>query len=362
MTLPPDSNRRDFLTGRAAKREIRHAGDEIADAILDDQQKPTAPVAGDTVRLETKAMGCGWSVIMNPGAPRRVMAASDAFDRVRDAEQMLTIYRDDSEIAKVNRSAAESPVSISESLAEFLSTCSTLFQDTGGCFDPATGRLIQLWKTARSENRIPTDQEIETALEQSGFQHVKIGDGPTVSFDRDLLLDFASIGKGYGIDQAADHLKYEEIDAFLVHGGQSSLIARGTHGEHNGWPVGLKNPLFTEQRYATILLKNVAMATSGSNIQYFRHEGRRYGHLLDPRTGWPAGGLLSVSVLAPTATEADALSTAFYVMGLDNALKYCDDHPQVGLIFVPPPSQGRHLEPHIRNIDPGLIHFSSDIS
>ncbi|MEW4489662.1 FAD:protein FMN transferase [Thalassoglobus sp. JC818] len=362
MTVPPDSNRRDFLTGRAAKREIRHAGDEIADAILDEPQEATAPIAGDTVRLETRAMGCGWSVILNPGAPRQVMVASDAFDRVRDAEQMLTIYRDDSEIAGVNKNAAERPVSISESLAEFLSKCSTLYRETHGCFDPATGRWIQLWKAARDENRIPTDQEVETALEQSGFQHVNLGDGSEITFERDLLLDFASIGKGYGIDEAAEHLRYEEIEAFLVHGGQSSLIAWGTHGGHDGWPVGLKNPLFTDQSYATILLKNVAMATSGSNIQYFRHEGRRYGHLLDPRTGWPASGLLSVSVLAPTATEADALSTAFYVMGLDNALKYCDDHPQVGAILVPPPSQGRHLEPHIRNIDPELIHFSSNIS
>ena len=86
-----------------------------------------------------------------------------------------------------------------------------------------------------------------------------------------------------------------------------------------GWPVGIGNPLFTEKRLGTLLLCDQAMATSGSNIQFFRHEGKRYGHILDPRTGWPVDGMLSVTVLAPSAALADALSTAFFVMGVEKA-------------------------------------------
>ena len=120
----------------------------------------------------------------------------------------------------------------------------------------------------------------------------------------------------------------EGIEDFLVHGGQSSLYAAGDHNRQGGWPIGIRNPLFTEQRYATVLLRDSGMSTSGSNIQYFRHGGKRYGHILDPRTGWPAhspetestpdaetvacpDSLLSVTVLTSTAAEADALFDRF---------------------------------------------------
>lgn len=196
------------------------------------------------------------------------------------------------------------------------------------------------------------------------MQHVTLDEETLdVAFERSSLsLDFASIGKGYGIDQAARHLDAEEIENFLVHGGQSSLFAAGQHHGHDGWPVGLKNPLFTDQRYATILLKDAGMATSGSNIQFFRCDGKRYGHLLDPRTGWPVEGMLSVTVIAPTATEADALSTAFYAMGLDNALKYCDDHPEIGAVIVPAANQGRILEPYVKNFPLQRLFFEEGVS
>jgi thiamine biosynthesis lipoprotein len=152
-------------------------------------------------------------------------------------------------------------------------------------------------------------------------------------------------------------LNDEEVKSFLIHGGRSSLLACGDHGGHSGWPVGIKNPLFTERRYATVLLKNTGMSTSGSNVQYFRYQGKRYGHQLDPRTGWPAEGLLSVTVITPSATEADALSTALYVMGLERALAFCDEHPEVGAILIPAPSEGRTLQPIVRNLPSDRIFF-----
>ena len=361
MTQSPDPSRRDFLTGKAAQQRIRAVGDEIADSLLETSETPT-PEGGETVRLETRAMGCPWSVIMNPGPSRQVMVATDAFDVVRAAEQMLTIYREDSEVSVLNKQAFGESRPISSELFEFLKTCQRLFEETNGAFDPASGRLIQLWKDARDHGRIPTENEVETVLAQSGLSHFTFEESETsVRFNRPLMLDFASIGKGYGIDLAAEHLKSEQLDSFLIHGGQSSLIAYGEHNSHSGWPVGLKNPLFTDKRYATIVLHNQAMSTSGSNIQYFRHSGQRYGHLLDPRTGWPAEGLLSVTVITPSATDADALSTALYVMGLDNALEYCDDHPEVGAILVPQP-RGRLLEPQLKNLDAERIYFELDES
>lgn len=355
MTESGNSNRRDFLTGRAAQRALRQRGDELADALLEAPIIP--PQAGETIRLETRAMACSWNVVLNPGPPRQVMVASDALDLVHLVEDLLTVYRETSRTAEINRTAFQNPQPLPPEMRPLISTCQRLWKETEGAFDPATGTLVRLWREARAAGRVPDDAEVEQALARSGLQHVRI-ESDTISFTTEgLLLDFGAIGKGYAIDLAVEHLLQEDLENFLVHGGFSSLAARGDHAGHRGWPVGIRNPLFTQRRYATVLLQDRAMSTSGSNVQYFRHRGRRYGHILDPRTGWPTAELLSVTVLAPTAAEADALSTAFYVMGLDKARRYCDDHSEVGAILIPSPGSSRNLQPILCNVPEELLFF-----
>jgi len=358
MTESPDSSRREFLTGQSVRKELLHQGDQLADALLG-EAPPAPPVASETVRLETRAMACRWAVVLNPGPPRNMMVATDALDCVHIVEQILTVYRDNSDVALVNRTAGTAPAPVSEELFGFLQTCQMYQEQTAGAFDPSAGTLIQLWRTARAAHQVPDAEQVAAALANSGFEHVTLdAEARTVFFQRPgLLLDFGSIGKGWAVDRAAAHVTQEQVADFLIHGGQSSILAAGDHNGHRGWPVGIKNPLFTDRRYATILLRDQAMSTSGSNVQYFRYGGRRYGHLLDPRTGWPADEMLSVTVVAPTATQAEALSTAFYVMGLDKARRYCHDHPEVGAILIPPPSSTRKLAPVVCNIPSDQLFF-----
>jgi thiamine biosynthesis lipoprotein len=307
-------------------------------------------------------MACSWAVVMNPGPARQVMVASDALDLVHQVEDQLTVYRDTSQIAQVNRDAANQPQPLSADLFDFLISCQDLWKMTDGAFDPAVGALIQLWRAARASGSIPQQQEVQDALSRSGMQHVHLDpEHRTIAFDTPgVLLDFGAIGKGHAVDLAARHLDDEDLANYLVHGGHSSLFARGNHARYDGWPIGIKNPLFTDRRYLTILLKDRGMSTSGSNVQFFRYRGERYGHILHPQTGWPAGELLSVTVLAPTAAQADALSTAFYVMGLDKALRYCDHRPEIGAILVPSPVRGRELEPVVRNLSSERLFFTDD--
>jgi len=147
---------------------------------------------------------------------------------------------------------------------------------------------------------------------------------------------------------------------YLLHGGHSSLVARGSHEGQGGWPVGIGNPLFTKKRLGTVLLRNQAMSTSGSNIQFFRHDGRRYGHILDPRTAMPVEGMLSVTVFAESAAIADALSTAFFVLGVENAQKCCDNLPNVGAILVPYPERGARVTPTIIGVPEDQIFWDDD--
>ncbi|MCH7988965.1 MAG: FAD:protein FMN transferase, partial [Planctomycetes bacterium] len=161
-------------------------------------------------------------------------------------------------------------------------------------------------------------------------------------------------------DRGGELLVEDGLQDWLFHGGHSSILARGDHNGCGGWPVGIRNPLFPKQRLATILLKDCALSSSGSGVQHFRHAGKRYGHILDPRTGRPVEGMLSVTVLAPTAAEADALSTAFFVIGVEKTLKHCDNRDDISVLLIPPPRRGRTLEPVVCGMPDGVLFFTPD--
>lgn len=343
---PHDSNRREFLTGRVVQKEVERTGSAIADELLK-QTERTKPSAGNTVRMSADAMACEFSVVMNPEDTAHFMTASDALEIIHQLEDQMTVYREDSELSDLNRTAYEGSVAVEPQLFELLLKAKEIGEQTQGAFDPTSGPLIALWRTCRQEGRIPSDKEIAECLSHTGLGHIQFDrEQLTIRFDDPQAeLNLGGIGKGYALDRAGQFLSKSGLENWLFSGGFSSLLARGEHRQLGGWPVGIRNPLFPEQPLGTILLKNRALSTSGSGVQSFRHEGKRYGHILDPRTGWPVEGMLSVTVLAPTAAEADALSTAFFVLGLEKAQEYCDNHPDVSSLLIPPPHRGRRLTP-----------------
>lgn len=365
MSLPDESQatRRQFLSGQALHRSIQRIGETVADAIADVGLEPEIPSAGPTIRLETRAMACSFSVVMNPGDPSQVMIASDSLDLIHALEAQLTVYRPESEMSRLNQSAASGPVIVEDELFQLLLLARRISQETGGAFDPTSGPLIALWRSCRDAGRIPTEDEITTALAITGIAHVQFDEvRRTIRFDRaGAELNLGAIGKGYAVDRAAARLIENGLQEWLFHGGYSSILARGDHAGQGGWPVGIRNPLLPHERLGTILLKDQSLSISGSNVQHFRHDGKRYGHILDPRTGWPADQLLSVAVLAPTAALADALSTAFFVGGVENSLRYCDNHPEIGAIFVRPPGRGRMLQILLCGIPDGVLFFEADV-
>lgn len=359
--MSSENTRRDFLAGRALLR--------LADR-ADPAEERTAPSGGPTVRLETRAMACSWSVVMNPGPPQWVMAASDGLALAHEIEAQLSIFRDETPIARIRTLQPDESLELPEEVFELLEQCLHYSRATGGAFDPTSGPLNRIWRDCRQAGRIPEPGEIEALLERTCIARVLELDAANHSVRvtcAGVEVDLGAIGKGYAIDRIMERLAASPeistpIPDFMVHGGYSSLRAVGTHNGHPGWPIGLRNPLFPDRNYATLLLRDRAMATSGSNVQFFRHQGKRFGHILDPRTGWPAEGMLSVTVVAPTAAAADALSTAFYVMGLDAAADYCRAHPEIGAILVPPLTEGRTLTPLILNIAEEDLFFGDGVA
>ena len=357
----PISNRREFLRGQAAARSARSAVDTaLGDDALGDASHQAAGLAemGPMLTLTRQAMACEFQVRLNASADlNQTDAAMAALDAIEAVEDRLTVYRLESQVMDLNRRAAAESVLVESELFELLSLCGQFHADTDGAFDITSGPLSRVWGFSRRAGRLPTEQQRLSALAQVGWRHVHLDEeaGAVRFLQAGMDLNFNCIGKGYALDQAAGVLAGHGVDDFLLHGGRSTLVARGSPALVNqadspdrgpqqaGWGIGVRHPLRPQLRLAECWLADAAFSTSGSATQCFVLAGKRYGHLLDPRTGWPAEGLHSVSVIAPTGAEADALSTAFYVMGYDAAASYCQTRPVVQALFVLPGQQAGEI-------------------
>ncbi len=265
--------------------------------------------------------------------PQGTEAALDALDEVERLEQVLSVFRFDSRIQYINLTAHDAPVPLDDELFGLLENCLRLAAETDGAVDITSGPLWKVWGFARRNGRVPSEEEIQTALEKVDYRSVELDPvAKTVRFLKPgVELNFGCVGKGFALDVAAEKLKAKDVDRFLFHGGLSSVLAVGS-----AWTVGVAHPMRLGKRLAEISLTDEAIGTSGSQQQFFRYRGRRFSHLIDPRTGWPAEGVLSVTVVAPTGTLSELLSTAFFVMGPDKIDEYCRRHPELVAVCVLP--------------------------
>jgi thiamine biosynthesis lipoprotein len=164
-----------------------------------------------------------------------------------------------------------------------------------------------------------------------------------------MEINLGAIGKGFALDRCAEVLDARGVQDYLIHAGQSSILARGSRsaGKGSGWSVAVRHPLKPTVRLAELRLFDRALGTSGSGNQFFYFQGTRYGHVLDPRTGSSVEGILSATVLAPNAAQADALSTAFFVLGVDQVRQFCQNHPDISAILVCPGHRKGSLVIHV---------------
>jgi thiamine biosynthesis lipoprotein len=284
-------------------------------------------------------MGSYFEVRLPGHTPGAVALATRALDVIDALEDQLTVYRDDSELSRVNATAHLGPVEVEPGLFRLLERAVAIGRDTGGAYDVTAGALSVAWGFFKGRKHVPDPETLADARARTGQHHLRLDpERRTVQFDRaGVIINLGSIGKGYAIDRAVDVIRaYWWPTPALVHGGRSSLYALGSPPHHfaGRWPIALRNPFDPERPLGTVWLRNRALGTSGAAFQKFQAGGKVYGHILDPRTGAPADGPASVSALAKSAAEADALSTAFYLLGPDNAARYVEQHPDVGAIFV----------------------------
>jgi thiamine biosynthesis lipoprotein len=347
------ATRRDFITGRAAVREAAQALDELTvPAPLPADCSPADDAARYLVQFSRRAMACEFALWLNAGQHADgAETALAALDLLEPLEQQLSVYRPDSEICEINRRATIEAVPVEARLFDLLKGCRGLWELTDGAFDITAGPLIDLWGFKYRSGRLPTRDEIAATLPKVGFQHVLLDDAQrTIKFMRpELELNLGGIGKGYALDHCRELLLEHGVDNFIFHGGNSSVLALGQRGgsTDGGWSVGVRHPLKPEQRLGELVLRNQALSTSGSGTQYFIHQGKRYGHMLDPRNGWPAEGVLSATAISSTATEAEALSTACYVLGPTAAAKLMERNPFYGAVLTCPGATPGSVDCHV---------------
>jgi thiamine biosynthesis lipoprotein len=241
-------------------------------------------------------------------------AGEEALEEIERVESRLSLYRSGSEIADINRRAGTEWVRLSPEVFALLTRAAAYWQLSGGSFDPTVAPLVRCWGFMKGSGSRPTDEEISGGRGLTGMGKVEFDTATnSVRFLRDgMMLDLGSIGKGYALDRAAEILRDTGVENALLHGGTSTILALGTDPEAAGWKVAIEDPRAEgeDKVLAVLELQDESLSVSTVWGKYFEIDGKRYGHVIDPRTGWPAENVLLGAVVLESAEGTDALSTA----------------------------------------------------
>ena len=292
-------------------------------------------------------MACRFEITLASQHAVWVPAARAALDTIDRLEAELSVFREDSAISRLNRRAAhrdegdgiDVAVEVDADLFRLLERCHDLHLDTRGAFDITSTPLSRCWGFLQREGRVPSAEAIDVARARVGFDRVALDPARrTARFEHSgIELNLGAIGKGYALDCIAVEMRRAGVTDALLSAGRSSLLTIG--GGARGWDVEVVSARVTQEGaprpLARLRLRDVALGTSGAGEQFVIADGTRYGHVIDPRTGWPASGVLSATVVTSSAADADALSTAFLVGGVELAERYCADHPGVLALVTP---------------------------
>ncbi len=269
---------------------------------------------------ETFVMGTHASVIIYgraDSAAERISSA--ALGEMHRIEGIMSNWKGNSEISMLNRHSGRGPIRVSGEMVYLLQRAGYFSSLTGGAFDVTARPLVTLWGFQGGDPHLPSGDEIEGALRRVGTGRINI-DTPagTVELKQGTEIDLAGIAKGYAVDRCMSIIKSYGVEDALVNLG-GNIKALGAPPGKEGWSVGIRDPRGSHRMAGSMVIRNQAVATSGNYENFVRIEGRRYGHIIDPRTGYPASDVLSVTVLTETALAADALSTGLFVLGPDES-------------------------------------------
>jgi len=259
------------------------------------------------------------------------------YDEFRRLNKIFNLYDKDSEVSRLNKTYNR-PLRVSKEMIELISLSKELYKLSNGYFDVSRGRDYNFWKNIiakKKKVKIPSSSMVFNLIKEGGIEFVKVNrEKQTVTITKKgLLLDFSAVAKGYMVDKSAMRLKKEGIKSALIDAGGDIYCLGKDDGK--SWRVGIREPSLKKGIIDTIPLFNEAVATSGDYEQFFDYKGRRYSHIINPKTGYPANnGIMSVTVVTKNCTTADGLATAFFAMGLDNIKSFLSRAPYTMKVLV----------------------------
>lgn len=306
-----------------------------------------------TLRLARHAMNTRFELVLHgASAPALRAAGEEALDEIQRLEDRLSLFRPTSEIARLNRHAADGPVKLSPPVFALLRQAQQLAAVTDGAFDPTIGPLMRAWGFHGARGRLPDPAALAAAQACVGMSHVHLDETDfTARFTRaGVTLDLGAIGKGYAIDCAVERLREAGVTSAFLHGGTSSCHGLGGTPEGRPWTTGVFEPATagatggeTETLLAEVPLRDESLGVSAVWGKAFHAGGQRFGHVLDPRAGEPVQRAALAAVALPSATESDALSTALLVLGESGLETLAQLRPGLrALVLVPSENTETH--------------------
>jgi FAD:protein FMN transferase len=290
------------------------------------------------------AMGTIFTIDLN--VPDQATAEQNmnlAFEEIDRLEALLSNYRPSSELSRISREAGSAPVVTDPETFRFLERSFYWSRVSDGAFDITVGPLLRAWGFFFHQGRIPSQTELNALHDKIGWRHVSLDpETRTISFTnhQPMELDPGSIGKGFAVDSVVKLLRDHGVTSAFISAGGSTLYAIGTVPGVDGWPVDIPDPRVPGKTATSILLKDTSLSTGACTEKFFIKNGHRYCHIFDPRSMRPVEGMLQTTVIDPSATDSDALSTVVFVLDPSASRRVLASRPETqALIFSQSPSQ-----------------------
>ena len=250
-------------------------------------------------------------------------------------ENLISDWRSGTEVDQINQLAGIKPVKVSWETFQLIERSKYLSQITEGAFDISYAAVDRIWKFDGTVNQLPSPEVIKASVSKIGYKNIITQAKDTTVFlaHKGMKIGFGSNGKGYAADKTRTLLQSMGVTAGIINA-SGDLTTWGKKPDGTDWTVGITNPLNKEQIFSWLPVVNSAIATSGNYEKYIDIEGKRYSHIIDPRTGYPVQGVVSVSVLAPSAELCDALATSVFVLGVEAGLDLINQLKGVSCMIV----------------------------
>lgn len=279
----------------------------------------------------------GTNIIQRVYGEKRVEAIELVFDELKRLENILSFYRDSSEISLINQRAGYEYVHLSKEALYIIKKAKEYSEISGGVFDITAAPLIELWGIFTEKQRVPLSEEINKAKALIDYRNISINDiSSTVKLlKKSHKIDLGGIAKGFAADKAVEIYRDNGIKSAFINIGGNVLVL-GNKPDGSSWNIGIQNPLEPRgECIGAVAVTDKTVVTSGNYVRYFIKNNIRYHHILDPRTGYPAeSGIMSVTIIAESSIDADALSTAAFILGLEEGMKFIEGIKAVDAIFI----------------------------